>query len=88
MTFEALFTGSDPLAIRSRSETYLSGRTCPVFTLYTLAGAERAAWEMRQFRHDASRAMHLPLGHWPQQDAPDLINALIDQWLRTLPVNA
>jgi pimeloyl-ACP methyl ester carboxylesterase len=83
-TFHQLFTGTHPLACRAHTERLFAGRGFPVLSLHTLDGAERAAWETRGIRHPASRVLHLPLGHWPHQDAPDLVNQLIDQWLDTL----
>lgn len=83
-TFQQLFGDADPLAGRARSEAYLARRTCPVLVICALDGHERVEWEARLARHPASRFMHLPLGHWPQQDAPDLINQLLEQWLDAL----
>lgn len=80
-TFEQLFTGVDPLGYRERSETYLARRKCPVLGLYALDASERVEWEARLTRNRANRFLHLPLGHWLQQDAPDLVNQLIDRWL-------
>jgi pimeloyl-ACP methyl ester carboxylesterase len=90
-TFRQLFGGADPLAGRARSEAYLARRTCPVLVISALDGQERIEWEARHATHPASRFLHLPLGHWPQQDAPDLINQLLEQWLDALchgPVHA
>lgn len=83
-TFRPLFTGAEPLACRTHTERLFAGRQCPVLSLHTLDAAERTAWETRARRHPASRVLDLPLGHWPHQDAPDLVNQLIDQWLDTL----
>jgi pimeloyl-ACP methyl ester carboxylesterase len=83
-TFRLLFADADPLAGRVQSEAYLARRTCPVLVITALDGQERIEWEARHARHPASRFLHLPLGHWPQQDAPDLINQLLEQWLDAL----
>jgi len=83
-TFAQIFAGTDPLGGRERSEAYLAARTCPVLGIHALDGHERAQWEARHSRHRASRFLHLPLGHWLQQDAPEVINQLIEQWLETL----
>jgi pimeloyl-ACP methyl ester carboxylesterase len=83
-TFRQLFGDTDPLAGRARSEAYLARRTCPVLVISALDGQERVEWEARLARHPACRFLHLPLGHWPQQDAPDLINQLLEQWLDAL----
>lgn len=83
-TFRQLFAGADPLGIRARSETYLAARRCPVLAIHALDGAERTAWESRHSKNHADRYLHLPLGHWLQQDAPELVNQLIEQWLGTL----
>lgn len=83
-TFRQLFGDADPLAGRARSEVYLARRDCPVFVISTLGGRERVEWEARLSTHPASRFLHLPLGHWPQQDAPELINQLLEQWLDAL----
>jgi pimeloyl-ACP methyl ester carboxylesterase len=83
-TFQQLFGGTEPLAGRARSEAYLARRACPVLVISALGGRERVEWESRLSRHPASRFLHLPLGHWPQQDAPDLINQLLEQWLDAL----
>lgn len=85
-TFAQLFGGADPLGYRERSETLLAARTCPVLAIHALDGSERVQWESRYSNHRADRFLHLPLGHWLQQDAPDLVNQLIDQWLATLPL--
>jgi pimeloyl-ACP methyl ester carboxylesterase len=83
-TFRRLFLGDDPLAGRARSERYLAGRTCPVLVISALDAHERIEWEIWHARHAASQFVHLPLGHWLQQDAPDLINQWLEQWLDSL----
>lgn len=83
-TFQQIFVGADPLGYRARSETYLAKRNCPVFAIHALDATERVEWEARQSKHRSSRFLHLPLGHWLQQDAPELINRLIDPWLMTV----
>lgn len=87
-TFRLLFVGPDPLARRARSERYLAGRTCPVLVLAALDARARVAWEMATARHPASLFVHLPLGHWLQQEAPDLINQWLEEWLNSLDVYA
>jgi pimeloyl-ACP methyl ester carboxylesterase len=84
-TFRQLFAGPDPLAVRARAESYLRGRRCPVFVLRALDAAERVEWESGLPHHPLSRFLHLPLGHWLHQDAPDTVNRVIDEWLRLLP---
>jgi pimeloyl-ACP methyl ester carboxylesterase len=85
-TFLGCFVGKDPLGFRDRSETYLNCRTCPVLGLYALNRAENAIWETRRSRNGADRFVYLPLGHWVQHDAPQVVNQLIEQWLGTLPL--
>jgi pimeloyl-ACP methyl ester carboxylesterase len=84
-TFRLLFGGDDALGYRERSERYLARRNCPVLAIYARDGRERVEWETRHSRHAADRFLHLPFGHWLQQDAPDLVNQEIDEWLNTLP---
>jgi len=87
-TFVQLFTGADPLPYREKSGAYLAQRVCPVLSVYALERSEHPEWERRHSRNPASRFLHLPLGHWVQQDAPDLINQLIEQWLGTISYGA
>ena len=79
-TFRQLFGEADPLAGRARAEAYLARRAARCSSS-ALDGQERVEWESGLARHPASRFLHLPLGHWPHQDAPDLINRVIDEWL-------
>jgi pimeloyl-ACP methyl ester carboxylesterase len=83
-TFRQLFVGVDPLACQERSEAYLLQRTCPLLAIYALEGHERVEWETRHSGHRADRFLHLPVGHWLQQDAPDIVNQLIEEWLGTI----
>ena len=83
-TFNGMFLGPDPLAPRSRAQTYLVGRLCPVLGIYSFVGPERARWEKLHAKHPESRTVHLPVGHWPQQDAPYRVNRLIKHWLENV----
>jgi pimeloyl-ACP methyl ester carboxylesterase len=83
-TFMELFSGRDPLAYRERSESYLCRRNCPVLSVYALDRAEYVEWERRCSGNRADRFLHFPLGHWVQQDAPEIINQLIEHWLGTV----
>lgn len=87
-TFKGLYGGDDPLGFRARAQTYLAGRTCPVLGVYVNSRAENVSWETQRSNNPWNRFLHLPLGHWLQHDAPDTINGLIEQWLRTLPLTA
>jgi pimeloyl-ACP methyl ester carboxylesterase len=87
-TFKGLYGGDDPLGFRHRAQTYLAARTCPVLGAYAASRAENVSWEARRSKNPWDQFLHLPLGHWLQHDAPETINNLIEQWLRTLPAPA
>jgi len=84
-TFRGLFDGNRPLTGRTQSAALLARRTCPVLSLHSLGGRARAAWESAYCSSPSSLVLHLPLGHWPHHDAPELVNHVITQWLLTLP---
>lgn len=83
-TFRHLFACDESVAFREHTQACFARRTCPVLAIYGRNAHERVEWEERHSNHPASQFLHLPLGHWLQQDAPDLVNRLIVDWLSTL----
>ena len=46
-----------------------------------LGREERVDWEAQQTENPASRFLCLPAGHWLHHDVPEVVNAVMEQWL-------
>lgn len=84
-SYRTNWLGPIQFGTRAETEEYLAGRTCPSLTIYTRGHWDIAAWATALGRAGVDQVTYLELGHWPHQEAPDLINSRIGTWLQGLP---
>jgi pimeloyl-ACP methyl ester carboxylesterase len=83
--FRTNWLGAAQFGTQAETEAYFAGRTCPALTVYAGGHEEATAWATSQARAGLDEVTYLPLGHWPHQEVPDLINSMISNWLQRLP---
>jgi pimeloyl-ACP methyl ester carboxylesterase len=81
----SLWIGRDQIGVRAQTEAYLDRRVCPALTVYSHGHQDCAAWAADRARGDLDESIYLPLGHFPHQETPGLINSLIEDWTARLP---
>jgi pimeloyl-ACP methyl ester carboxylesterase len=83
-----LVTAPDQFTLRPESDAYLARAGCPslVFRAGRQDPAAVAQWERSCFPHPASRAVAWEgTGHWLHQERPAEFNAILLDWLASLP---
>lgn len=81
--FAAMFTGDEQFGIRSASEAYLAGRTCPVLS-FTF-DPEQSAWESSVLTHPRSQCVTWPgSGHRLHAERPAEFLLVVGDWLDNL----
>ncbi|GAA3851846.1 alpha/beta fold hydrolase [Streptomyces sedi] len=83
---EGMYLAPGAFGLRAEAAAFLAGRRCPAFALHT--DAEAAAWEASLPAHPlSSRVVWPDVGHYPHEERPAQVAALIADWCRRVPLS-